>query len=233
MNRMKRLMLASAALAVLDRHARSRPILACSRSTRRRPSRLRWPTTGAASMSAATWARRARRSTRPPSTSPRVCPRERRRPAQPARSAAGRPAIISWWRRIGCWASKPTYRAPASRPTSPSPLPGTTVNDAHKNDLFGTARARVGYASGKLAVLRHRRLCLVARVRDAHAGRRHHQLGNSGTVESSSSTQALGRRRRHRMGCHAERVGQGRIPPLRFQNARFIFPLANRRWEDS
>jgi outer membrane immunogenic protein len=111
---------------------------------------------------------------------------------------------------------------------------GTTVNDAHRNDLFGTARGRVGYAAGNwlfygtggYAWSRETatRLQVAGTINAA----------TPGTFESSTNT----------LGGWAAGAGieWGITPNVSvkaeylhydFQNSRFVFPLANRRWEDN
>jgi len=126
-------------------------------------------------------------------------PRERRRPAQPARSAAGRPAIISWWRRLA-----------AGRR---SRLIGRQHQGQHhrvrcrhhgqrrpQEDLFGTARARVGYASGNWLFYGTGGY---AWSRDPRRARRSPAPSTwqlPARWNPRPARRRLGRRRRHRMG---------------------------------
>jgi len=111
---------------------------------------------------------------------------------------------------------------------------GSTITDGHKNDLFGTARGRVGYTSGNWLFYG-----TGGYAWSRESGTRTQVAGTvnaatPGTVESSSIT----------VGGWTAGAGieWGVTPNLSvkaeylhydFQNARFVFPLANRRWEDS
>ena len=111
---------------------------------------------------------------------------------------------------------------------------GTTVNDAFRNDLFGTARGRVGYAAGNwlfygtggYAWSRE------AATRTQVAGTIN--LATPGTTEASASTQsgwAAGAG--IEWGVTQNVSVKAEYLHYEFQNSRFVFPLANRRWDDN
>jgi opacity protein-like surface antigen len=113
-------------------------------------------------------------------------------------------------------------------------LGATIANDARKIDLFGTARGRVGYAAGNwlfYATGGYAWMNTTA-TRSQLAGTINAAI--PGTVESASAA----------VGGWAAGAGieWGITPNVSikaeylhydFQNTRFVFPLANRRWEDN
>ena len=111
---------------------------------------------------------------------------------------------------------------------------GTTVNDAHKNDLFGTARGRVGYTAGNWLFYGTGGYAWSRETATRTQVAGTINAATPGTSESSASTQS---------GWAAGAGIEWGVTPnvsvkaeylhYDFQNARFVFPLANRRWEDN
>jgi outer membrane immunogenic protein len=111
---------------------------------------------------------------------------------------------------------------------------GTTVNDSHKNDLFGSARGRVGYVAGNWLFYGTGGYAWSRETatRTQVAGTINAAI--PGTVEALTNTQS---------GWAAGAgIEWGVLPNVSvkaeylhydFQNSRIVFPLANRRWEDN
>jgi opacity protein-like surface antigen len=113
-------------------------------------------------------------------------------------------------------------------------IAGTTVNDAHNNDVFGTARARIGYASGNWLFYATGGYAWTRETATRTQLTGAINLAGPGTVETASAT----------LGGWAAGGGieWGITPNVSikaeylhydFQHARFVFPAANRRWEDN
>jgi outer membrane immunogenic protein len=120
------------------------------------------------------------------------------------------------------------------RSSTTEPVGAAVVNNAHNIDLFGTARGRVGFTAGNWLFYGTGGYAWtnVTATRTQVAGTINAAI--PGTVESSSAT----------LGGWAAGAGieWGLTPNVSikaeylhydFQNTRFVFPQANRRWEDA
>jgi outer membrane immunogenic protein len=113
-------------------------------------------------------------------------------------------------------------------------LAGATVNDTHKNDLFGTARGRVGYAAGNWLFYG-----TGGYAWSNESATRTQVTGTinaavPGTVETANATvNGWAAGGGIEWGLTPNVSVKAEYLHYDFQKTRFSFPLANRRWEDN